>query len=1034
MHLSRILATLAFACFTETNLRAGSETPVFQDSFDTEAFFAEHFKASNVANWQVEDGVLTAQGDGSDTAALNLPLDEDCKVEADVALLPGPDGGFVGLNLNGSLFLIRPEGFWNVYRNDGDEKSSGNLVKKDIEPGKLYRLEVTRRAIDGGWFFSWAVDGEPLGDFSQMVKDKDPGHLSLTKSKAGARFDNVAVYRVEEGKVSNNTLRNSSFEYTQDGLPLYWKAFDQDNVILRYKTHENFWKVFRLDSENPHSGRQSLRIETNEDASKIGFQSHNTAVVKGAPFTFSVWLKADRENIPGEMTLWEVFGNPHSQKITIGTEWKKYSFTIPNPEKALVRGGVNIEVPAVVWADDAQVEIGTATGDYEPSPADDRLAAAGKKELEPIQSHTVSEGTPKLDGEISGDWPDALTLEDFRIVETHAEPKEKTSARLFADKENLYIAFACSTKHMEKLRAEEAGEGMLGKIAGGDCIEVFLDPTGDKRDYYHLFVNPEGGKQAVDPKQKFGWNPAWEVKTAKQPDRWDVEIKIPFKSLNAAGSRWGINLARHNPHTQEDSCTSRVGAKQFGDVARYDEFTFPATAVFLSPTKSDAKQPAEPAVYAERNYYMNEPEAVVVATLPAGDVTLQLKTEDGKTVWTKAEKAKAGKNRFTIPLKELADGNYLVDLGGGKTAPLVKRPFQANATQIDQFRRCLLVNGKPYFAFAPLIGSMMGNDPAKAAEGQKAILKYLADAGFNTVSVVSAMNSDRSLEYWKPLLDYSAELGVKVLAWPAGFTRDYFTPERYSALVNAIKDHPALLAWCVVDEPELYATPEQVIKVHADFRKLDPYHPIIMNNTYMGIPARFAGLDTDILSFDEYITNREGRGVGEILENVARMNEVSLETRKPSLMFLSGVNSHNHYREPTAGEQVAQTYGSVIEGVCGTWYFLGVPTAREHWEAYQQANKELLSLNDVLFSSEEMPSISSDQSAVIATARKHDGKIYLITANIENKPATAGFRLPNDAKMADVLFENRKVEVKDGVLRDAYEPYSRHVYVFEAQN
>lgn len=1032
MRLSGILAALA--CLSGMSLRADSETEVFRDAFDTPALFAEHFKAGNVANWLVEDGVLTAQGDGTNFATLNLPLDVDCKVEADVALLPGTDGCFAGLNLNGSLFLIRPEGFWNVYRNEGDERSSGNLVKKDIEPGKLYRLEITRREIDGGWFFSWAVDGESLGDFSQMSQNKDPGHLSLTTSRAGARFDNVAVYRVEEGQVSNNTLRNSSFEYTQDGLPLYWKAFDQDNVIQRYKTHENFWKVFRLDSENPHSGRQSLRIETNEDAPKIGFQSHNTAVVKGAPFTYSVWLKADRESVPGEMTLWEVFGKSHSQKIVIGTEWKKYSFTISNPEKALVRGGVNIEVPAVVWADDAQVEAGTATGEYEPSPADDRLAAAEKKEPELIQSYTISEGTPKLDEEIAEDWPGALTLEDFRIVETHAKPKEKTSARLFADKENFYITFACFTKHMETLQAEEAGEGMLGKIAGGDCIEVFFDPTGDKRDYYHLFVNPDGGKQAVDPKQKIGWNPAWEVKTAKQADRWDVAIKIPFKSLDAAGSRWGINLARHNPHTQEDSCTSLVGVKQFGDVARYDEFIFPAVADFPSPAKSDAKQSAEPAVYTERNYYMNEPEVVVVADLPASDVTLRLKSEDGKTVWTKAEKAQAGKNRFTIPLKGLAAGNYLVDLGGGKTAPLVKRPFQANATQIDQVRRCLLVNGKPYFAFAPLIGSMMGNDPAKAAEGQKTILKYLADAGFSTVSVVSAMNSDRSPEYWKPLLDYSAELGVKVLAWPAGFTRDYFTPERYSTLVNAIKDHPALLAWCVVDEPELYATPEQVIKVHADFRKLDPYHPIIMNNTYMGIPARFAGLDTDILSFDEYITNREGRGVGEILENVTKMNAVSLETRKPSLMFLSGVNSHNHYREPTAGEQVAQTYGSVIEGVCGTWYFLGVPTARKHWEAYQQTNKELLSLNDVLFSSEETTPISSDQSTVIAMTRKHSGKIYLITANIENKPVSAGFRLPSNLKAVEVLFENRKAEVKNGVLRDNYEPHSRHVYVFEAQD
>jgi len=1024
-------AALILASPAGTDLRAASETAVFQDGFDTQALFAEQFKTPNVANWKVEDGALGTVGEGSHSAVLNSPLEGDCKVEADVALLPGTEGGFAGLNLNGTLFLIRPEGFWNVYRNDGDERSSGSLIRKPVEPGRFYHLEVTRRSIDGGWFYSWSVDGEPLGDFSRMMADADPGHLTLSTSRAGARFDNLAVYRVEAGKVSSNTLRNSSFETLQEGLPLYWKGMNTDMLVDAYGSHENFWKSFRADSENPHSGKQSLRIEVNAEVPKNRFQSHNASVARGKPLTYSVWLKADRENLPATLTLWEVFGRRHTKEIHVGTEWKRYSFTLETPDKALVQPGLEFETPGVIWADDAQVEAGTSAGDYAASPSDEGIAQSAEAVAEPVRSFAIPEGTPGNDGVAGREWKGALELGDFRIVETNKAPREKTLARLFADKENLYIAVTCFSGQMNALKPGKPDA--LGTISSGDCVEVFLDPTGEKKKAYHLFINPDGGTLSMDMKKNLGWNPAWIVKTAKQTDRWEVEVTIPFRSLEGGAARWGINLARHNPHTGEDSCTSLVGSRQFGDVARYDEFTFPASVVFSRPASKAAVKTVP--LYPGRNFYMNEPEATVIALLPtAGKRSLKLKGEDGKIVWSGSVEAKAGENRFPVPLKALAEGAYLLELEGGGATRLVKRAFRANAVQVDHHRLCFLVDGKPWFAFAPLVQAPLGNDPDASVERTEKILKYFADAGFRTVSIVSALNAETAPGFWKRLLDYSESIDLKVIAWTAGWTRPYFTPERYTGVMEAIRDHPALLAWCVVDEPELYAKPEQVVEIHEEYRKLDPYHPLVLNYTYLGIPSRFAGLDTDILSIDDYVTNREGRTVAEILDNVIIMQEASRETRKPAMMFLSGANLHNHYREPTAPEQVAQTYGSVIHGVTGTWYFLGTPSARPHWEAYRQLNRELTALTDVLFSGEDSPAIASDQGAVISTVRRHGGKVYLITANIENKPVTAGFRLPDGVKSVEVLFEDRKVEVQEGILRDPYPPYSRHVYVFETQN
>ncbi|MFV0416713.1 MAG: hypothetical protein ACK5NG_10145 [Chthoniobacterales bacterium] len=996
-----------------TPLAAESENQVFQDGFDVSGLFIENFTPESPERWKVEEGVLEVENAGTQGTKLNLPLSADCRVEADVAVLPGEEHGFAGLSVNGALFLLRPDGFSSVYKNEGDERSSGHMTKRKIKEGDMYRIEVSRRAFKGGWHFSWAVDGETMGEFTQTKSDEDPGYLSLVASRRGARFDNVAVYSVEGGTASSNTVMNSSFEYLLEDYPIYWKGLNRTVMLDKYGSHENFWKTFHVDNTVFHSGKQSLRIEVNEEVPQNGFASHRSSVLRGKPFTFSVWMKADRE-MPAEMTVWEVFGENHKKKITVGTEWERYSFSIKNAEKARVECGVRFETPGVVWIDDAQVEAGSLASEYAASTGDAGLAQNENTKPKGGKSYLIPEGG-------NGD---ALVLEDFAIIETDKAPEEKTTAKLWIEKDNLNIAFSCFTKHMSELKSSNA-ETL--DIAQGDCVEVFLDITGEKKNYLHLFINPEGGALLADFNHKLGWNPAWDVKTSKQDDRWDVEIKIPLASLSGATSRWGINLARHNPHTLENSCTSRVGGKHFSDVVRYDEFAFPANVTFAPPPP--AKKVQEKALYTERNFYMNEPEAVLIATLPAGDVTLQLKSAEGETLWSQTEKAQAGKNRFVIPLKEIPDGDYLVDLGGGKTVPLVKRPFLKGATQIDQSRLCLLVDGKPFFVFAPLLDAPT-TPLAVSVERMNKMLKYMADAGFKTVSVVSAVRGENPPDFWKNVLDESDKLGLKVLAWPAGFGAKFFNADAYDPIFEEVREHPALLAWCVVDEPELHSKPEDVIEFHKKIRKLDPYHPVIMNNTSVGIPSRFADLDTDVLSIDDYITNRERRTVAGILDNVAVMTEVGRELRKPSIMFLTGGNYHNHYRESTSGELVAQTYGSVIEGTAGTWYFLGVPGTRKGWEAYTRTNKELLSLTDVLFSGEEVENISSDQKAVISITRKHGGKTYLITTNIENKPVTAGFRLPEGVSAASVQFEDREVEVKDGILRDSYEPHSRHIYVF----
>ena len=61
--------------------------------------------------------------------------------------------------------------------------------------------------------------------------------------------------------------------------------------------------------------------------------------------------------------------------------------------------------------------------------------------------------------------------------------------------------------------------------------------------------------------------------------------------------------------------------------------------------------------------------------------------------------------------------------------------------------------------------------------------------------------------------------------------------------------------------------------------------------------------------------------------------------------------------------------------------------------------------------------------------KEKDGAVYLFAVNMYREPATAEFRVPGvkDAS-AEVLYEGRAVEVKNGTFTQAFAPYAVHRY------
>ncbi len=282
----------------------------------------------------------------------------------------------------------------------------------------------------------------------------------------------------------------------------------------------------------------------------------------------------------------------------------------------------------------------------------------------------------------------------------------------------------------------------------------------------------------------------------------------------------------------------------------------------------------------------------------------------------------------------------------------------------------------------------------------------------------------------KKFIEEAEKQGIKVLYWD-GQTRT-MTDEQLAGQAKMLGSYSNLLANLVIDEPELYTKSDETKALLSRVRAQYPYLPVFMNNTVIGIPNRFADLNTDILMLDDYLTNKENRTVREIVDQADIMWKAGKSEYKPCYYFLVGNNMHNHYREPSAAEQIAETYGSIAADCTGLTYFLGIPSYPEHWKAYLALNREITALNDVILSDEPVPEAVLSDATIRFITRKHDGYLYVIAANIDNNPSQdVVITLPAGLKYddsAEVMFENRKIKISNGTLTDSFPALSRHVY------
>jgi hypothetical protein len=199
------------------------------------------------------------------------------------------------------------------------------------------------------------------------------------------------------------------------------------------------------------------------------------------------------------------------------------------------------------------------------------LAAAEESPAPPSQSLEIrhTDTPPRIDGAIEELWQSADSATGFVQKQPYEKtpPTERTVVYVLQDEENLYVAFRC---HSQK------NPPTANFTKDEDYVSVAFDPFGSKTTGYLFQVFGSGlfwdGLILDDGRDgDMTWEGVWSRAVKMYPDRMEVEMRIPFKTIRYKEglTDWGLQFRRHIAVNFEDDYWTEVSQKDDDLVSRW---------------------------------------------------------------------------------------------------------------------------------------------------------------------------------------------------------------------------------------------------------------------------------------------------------------------------------------------------------------------------------------------------------------------------------------------------------------------------------
>ena len=364
---------------------------------------------------------------------------------------------------------------------------------------------------------------------------------------------------------------------------------------------------------------------------------------------------------------------------------------------------------------------------------------------------------------------------------------------------------------------------------------------------------------------------------------------------------------------------------------------------------------------------------------------------------------------------------WLDPVGGAGSLAVACEKFApaAREVKIDLFSQSLLVNGEPFFPIGLYWLRAEDLDPMRRLH-------------FNSGDYYYKLRGEEVAS----LMDAAAVEGMQILLELTEYARGKPEPNyrAIAALVKRYRQHPALLAWYLVDEPdETKMAPAAALAIYELIRELDPYHPVYLVNNRPHTYAAYSDA-SDILAIDVYpIPNYPITQVGDYMQQ-ARWT--SLE-RKPVWLIAQAFGGVEHWaRSPTATELRNMIYQGLVGGAKGVLFYRYCQENERHiqplalWREVQRLAAELAELGPVLLQEAHRLEAQSAGIGIEVAVKEYKGDFYVFAVNVAEESQRLDLRLEGLPPMgrAEVLHGQAVPTLANGRLAAELEPLGTAVF------
>lgn len=183
------------------------------------------------------------------------------------------------------------------------------------------------------------------------------------------------------------------------------------------------------------------------------------------------------------------------------------------------------------------------------------VVVVGAQQQTASQKHATAvprEGALAVDGELDdAAWRQAPVHTGFEMPLGTASRRpiaddEQTFFQVVYDDAAIYFGVRCNEPKLDKMTTLAARQHDAAMWSDDD-VELFIDPVGDRTEYYQLAINSDGTQVDLyliesGNTGKDGWSSEWKAATHKGEGFWSLEVAVPFGLFHNRPSRtWSEN-------------------------------------------------------------------------------------------------------------------------------------------------------------------------------------------------------------------------------------------------------------------------------------------------------------------------------------------------------------------------------------------------------------------------------------------------------------------------------------------------------------